>query len=511
MPELINKFLRQFNNFWSGSSLSQKMKLGLVTIIAIISLIMLFIITSRPEYVPLFTNMTYSDAGDVITKLEGIKTPYKISDEGTTILVPAKEVYKTRIQLANEGLPKGGTVGFSDILESTKLGTTDWERQIQYIHALQGELTRTIKGINSVEDARVHIVLPKKSLFIDPESKDTARAAISLKMRPGAGITGEQVRGIIHLVSNSVEGLSTENVIVIDEDGRILSNEMTGTELTQTEYLKHQMSIQMEFKKSLEKSVQTLLEYIFGPGNVAVRATVQMNFDKKYVEKRLFEPVLNEEGIIRSIQELEEYFSGTGNGAEGVPGVEENIGLTYQDKNQETSAYEKREEIRNYEINEINENLEAAPGSIENLSVAVVVNRDLTDDEKIRISNLVESAVGFKPERDTVTVEGIIFDFSLQEEMSKEMELHREQRELMIKRGLLIGAGLLGFMLIFYNRWIAAKRKREEGMVFVPRELSAGAVDLIEEKDPTLKDIEKLVKRKPDNVAQLLRTWLIED
>ena len=130
---------------------------------------------------PLFTNLTYSDAGDVINKLDEIKTPYKISDEGTTILVPAKEVYKTRIQLANEGLPKGGTVGFSDILEKTKLGTTDWERQIQYIYALQGELTKTIKGINAVEDARVHIVLPKKSLFIDPESKDNARAAISLK------------------------------------------------------------------------------------------------------------------------------------------------------------------------------------------------------------------------------------------------------------------------------------------------------------------------------------------
>ena len=130
----INRFLRQFNNFWSESSLSQKIKLGVVLLLAVISLIMLFVITSRPEYVPLFTNLTYSDAGDVINKLDEIKTPYKISDEGTTILVPAKEVYKTRIQLANEGLPKGGTVGFSDLLEKTKLGTTDWERQIQYIY-----------------------------------------------------------------------------------------------------------------------------------------------------------------------------------------------------------------------------------------------------------------------------------------------------------------------------------------------------------------------------------------
>lgn len=462
MPESINRFLQQFNNFWSESSLSQKIKLGIVLLLAILSLIMLFVITSRPEYVPLFTNLTYSDAGDVINKLDEIKTPYKISDEGTTILVPAKEVYKTRIQLANEGLPKGGTVGFSDILEKTKLGTTDWERQIQYIYALQGELTKTIKGINAVEDARVHIVLPKKSLFIDPESKDNARAAISLKMKPGARITAEQVRGIIHLVSNSVEGLSPENVIVIDDNGQILSNEMADSELTQTESLKHQMNIQLEFKQSLEKSVQTLLEYVFGPGNVAARATVEMNFDKKFVERRLFEPVLNEEGIIRSIQELEEYFSGTGAGPEGVPGVEENIGPTYQDTDQEKSEYERRETIRNYEINEIYENLEEAPGSIEKLSVAVVVNRDLTDDEKVKISNLVETAVGFKPERDTITVEGILFDFTLQEEMSKEMELVREQRELMIKRGLLVGAGLLGLILIFYNRWALPREEKEK-------------------------------------------------
>lgn len=512
LPEHINRLFTQLNNFWSESTISQKIKLGIIVLLAIISLIALLIITSKPEYIPLFTNLTYSDAGDVVSRLDELKVTYKISDEGTTVLVPAKEVYKTRIQLANEGLPKGGTVGFSDILERTKLGTTDWERQIQYIYALQGELTRTIKGINTVDDARVHIVLPKKSLFIDPESKDTARAAISLKMKHGAGISSEQVNGIIHLVSNSVEGLSPENVIVIDEDGRILSNELADGELSQPESLKDQINIQHELKQSLEKNVQTLLEYVFGPGNVAVRATVEMNFDKKITEKKLFEPVLNEEGIIRSIQELEEHFSGLGAGAEGVPGVEENIGITYQDVDQEETEYERREIIKNYEINEIYENLVEAPGTIENISVAVVVNRDLNEDEKMQTSNLVESAVGFKPERDNITVEGITFDFSLQDEINKEIESSRVQREMMVKRGLLIGVILLGATLIIYNRWnIARKKRKEEGMMFVPEEISADAIDLTEEKDQTLKDIENLVRKRPENVAQLLRAWLVDD
>jgi len=510
MAEFLSKLWQQFNNFWTKTTPLQKIKIGIIVIAALASIILLVIFTSQPEYVPLFTNLNLNDAGEIIAKLEELKIPYKISNEGTSVLVPIKDVYKTRMQLANEGLPRGGIVGFSEILEKTKLGTTDWERQIQYNHALQGELTRTIKEISAVQDARVHIVIPKKSLFADPQKKDIATAAIFLKLKPTMRLSQEQVKGIIHLVSNSVEGLTPENVTVIDVNGRILSSEITDSQLADSQLVKNQLDLQMTFQQNLENSVQTLLEQVFGPGNVVVRATAQMNFDKKVVEKNLFEPVVNEEGIIRSIQELEEYFKGSGGQPGGVPGVDSNI--TYQEIQEETSEYEKRDVIKNYEINEIRENLVVSPGSVEKLSIAVVINKELSDEDKQKISQLVSSTIGANPERDSITVEGMSFDVSLQEEINKQMELQKEQRQLLLKRALIIGAGFLALLMILYNRWAAARRRKEQEALLAPSEIaSEAAIDLGEEKNQSLKDIERLVKKKPENVAQLLRTWLTED
>ncbi|MCL6451719.1 MAG: flagellar M-ring protein FliF, partial [Acetobacteraceae bacterium] len=263
------------------------------------------------RYAPLFTGLEPQDAAEIVSTLEASGVPYRLGAGGTAVLVPETQVYRARLDMAARGLPRGGVVGY-EIMDRTRLGSTDFEQRISYLRALQGELARTIMRVNGVEQARVHIVLPEESLFIS--EKRPATAAVLLGLRPGVELGREQVQGIVHLVSRSVEALSPDDVTVIDTHGRILSaglgdgGQPAGVALTQ-------LDVARAFESQLAESLETLLQQVFGPANVAARVSAQINFDEKVTEKSLFEPVADQEGMARSVQELEEYFKGEGAGA----------------------------------------------------------------------------------------------------------------------------------------------------------------------------------------------------
>lgn len=512
MTEIISKIKEQISNFWSKTNKTQKIKLGVIIALFITSLTLLIMYTSQPEFTPLYRNLTLTDAAEIKNRLEEMNVNYKIDDDGTTIMVPVREVYDIKMDLAYEGLPKSDIVDFSDVLESSQLGTTSWEREVQYHQALQGELTRTIQSISAVRQARVHIVVPQQTPFIDPDRNNNATAAIFLQQEPAARITPDQVKGIINLVSNSVEGLNPENVSVVDSNGTILSSEVA-EEYTSVETAKNHYDLQFYFQQNLENSVMRMLEQVYGPGNVVVSATAELNFDTQLIESTTFEPVVDDEGIVRSIQEMEEFFEGSGGYPAGQPGVDTNI-PEYQEIEEESSQYERREAIINYEINELREYLEKAPGAIERLSIGVVLNREINQDERESITDLVSASIGFEPERDNISVEGISFDTTLQDEIREQMELQELQRQAMIRRLLIIGALALIAGIILINRWRAAiRRKEEEEELLVTTEQAdeESGTEFKDTKSQKQKDIEKLVNDKPENVAQLLRTWISEE
>lgn len=521
--EKVKRLLQQVSNFWQDRSRAQKIKIIAAGIAFIVIMGLIIYYATKPTYVPLYANLDIKDAAEIVKKLDEAKISHELEDNGKTILVEPKDKYKTRLKLAQEGLPKGNTASFSEVFDKTKLGTTDWERQVQYNQALQGELTRTIEEMAEIESARIHIVQPEKTSFIETEKNFEPTAAVALTMKAGETMDDEGIRGIINLISHSVKGLKPENVTIIDQHGRILSDIPLTPEEISKDAINDQLAIETNFQKQLQTNVQTLLEQVFGPGNVAVRVNSKLNFDKRIVDSKLFTPVDEEdkEGILRSVQELREHFNGTGTVPQGNPGSEENEVKTYQSKTDDNSEYQKSEVIRNYEVNEAHENLNVAPGAVEKLTVSVVVNRDLGEDEKYSIAQMVGNAIGYDPERDQVSVEGIEFNNDLMKTMTEAAE--REQKQKMLKRYLiLIGlaiAGITGFVL--YRRRQARILQQEEEKILAEEFKAAqeAAAAQSEEKDemskPTesriYKNIEKYARRRPEDIAKVLKTWLNED
>ena len=205
----------------------------------------------RPDLVPLFTDMETKDAGEIQAKLKEMKVNHEIGGNGTSILVPSKDVYRIRLDLASQGLPRGNK-GF-EIFDQNKFGATEFQNKVNYLQALQGELARTIEQMSEVEKVRVHIVLPEDSLY--KKNEKPATASIMLKLRPSTQLSREQVKGIVNLVAHSIQGLKPENVTVIDNFARVLNDQNDSPELAGAGTV-----TQIEMTKKIQEDLHNLLK-----------------------------------------------------------------------------------------------------------------------------------------------------------------------------------------------------------------------------------------------------------
>jgi len=230
-------------------------------------------LTQPPEYRVLFSNLTDRDGGPVIASLQQMNVPYKMAEGGGAILVPGNQVYEVRLRLAAQGLPKGSVIGF-ELMENQKLGTSQFLEQVNYQRALEGELTRTIQALSSVQAARVHLAMPKSSVFVREQQKPTA--SVLLTLHPGRVLDGAQVSGIVHLLSSSVPELPVKNVTIVDQGGNLLSGSpdgaaQTGLNPSQLEYLR-------QLEQGLAKRIEDILSPIVGLENVRARVTADVEF-----------------------------------------------------------------------------------------------------------------------------------------------------------------------------------------------------------------------------------------
>lgn len=477
---------------------------------------------SRPENVPLFTNMDAKDAGEVAAKLKEMKVPYEIGNNGSAILVSSKDVYKIRLDLAGQGLPRGNK-GF-EIFDQTKFGTTEFQNKVNLLQALQGELTKTIEQMAEVEKARVHIVLPEDSLY--KKNEKPATASIMLKLKPNTELSPEQVKGIVNLVAHSIQGLKPENVTVLDSYARVL-NDQDDTDLQKLNSKKTltQLELTKKVQDDLQKSTQSLLEQVLGPGKSAVRVSVELSFDQRTVDRQVFEPVVDDKGIVRSSQEASESYKGTSpQQPGGVPGTTSNI-PGYVTTNNNQSQYEKKEVTKNYEINETKEKVVAAPGSIKRLTVAVMIDSNLAAAQQDSITKVVSSAVGFNQARgDSISVERVPFSTELADKQKQEeLELAQAQtRAFWIKVGAAVAALII--LLLFILSYVRRRRAEEEAAAALeegqmipmeePHVLEAANKELTQQdkdRQSQREAITKLAKGKPDEVAQMIRAWLAEE
>jgi len=258
--------------------------------------------SNRPDYRVLYSNLSEGDAAAVVSKLKEMKIPYRLEGAGHSILIPAGQVYETRLQLATSGLPQGGGIGF-EIFDRTNIGMTDFVQHLNYQRALQGELSRTINQFSEVETSRVHLSLPRKSLFVEDQKE--ARASVILKLKQGRSLGRSQVQGIVHLVASSAEGLNPTNITVVDTQGHLLSE--PGDSDPMARLGQSQWEFKTNLEKTLEKRVQTMLEKAVGENRVIVRVSADLDFKQIEETEETFDP---ETPAVRSEQRSEEKTKG---------------------------------------------------------------------------------------------------------------------------------------------------------------------------------------------------------
>ncbi|MDK2793156.1 MAG: flagellar M-ring protein FliF [Deferribacteres bacterium] len=415
LKDIYSQFIEVFNKM----NLMQKVSIIAASAAVVISAIILVVWANKPVYKTLYYNLNQQDAASVIEKLKEKQIPYRLKDDGRTIEVPQNTVYETRIELAKEGVPKGGGAGF-ELFDKTSFGMTEFVQNVNYQRALQGELARTIASLNEVKEARVHLTIPKERLFISEESE--AKAAVILNLN--GSIDRGQVKAIASLVAGAVKGLKIENVQIVDTQGRLLSDFLSedniGVMLSQT---------QLEYTKKRESyiknKVASLLERVLGPNNAVVQVSLEMDFNREEITKEEFDP----NPVLRSQQTTEISSTNTKNVPQGVPGVQSNLAEPNIAANSGNSEYSKTDETQNFEVGKTITKQVKTPGEIKRLTVAVVVNDKIvmeeengkkvqkyvprSADEVERIKNLVANAVGFDENRgDKIEVSNVSFDTS---------------------------------------------------------------------------------------------------
>ena len=379
----------------------------------------IFMITrlSQPQMTVMFSDLSIEDSSAIVNQLESANVPYELHSNGATILVPKSKVLRLRMRLASEGLPVGGSIGYEIFDKAGGLGTTSFVQNINHLRALEGELARTIRSINNVKMARVHLVLPEKQLFAKNNTKPTA--SIVLTMR-GALHQG-QIKAIQHLTAAAVEGLKPENVSIVDGQGKLLATGVDGeSEMFAANSLEEKKT---NLQKQLKNKVEDIVTSIVGPGNAKVQITAELVLDQVTEVTKTFDP---DGQVVRSTRSKEETTASRNTNNDGTTSVGNELptaGAASAGGAKSSEDQNRAEETTNYEISNTSKTIIQKAGSIKKLSVAVLVDGLLTQNAKgevvyaprppeqlEQIAALVRSAIGYDRARgDIVEVANLRF------------------------------------------------------------------------------------------------------
>ncbi|WP_338556651.1 flagellar basal-body MS-ring/collar protein FliF [Erwinia sp. E_sp_B04_7] len=398
---------------------------------AIAIVIAMVLWAKQPEYRVLYNNLSDEDGGSIITQLTQMNIPYQFDDKGGALMVPAEKVHELRLRLAQQGLPKGGAVGF-ELLDKEKFGISQFSEQVNYQRALEGELARTIETLGPVKNVRVHLAMPKPSLFVREQKSPTA--SVTLNLQPGRALDQGQISAIVHMVSSSVAGLPPGNVTVVDQAGHLLTqSDNAGRDLNDAQ-LKYATDVENRYQQRIE----AILNPILGNGNVHAQVTAQIDFNAREQTDEKYQPNSDPtKQAMRSRQTSDSEQLG-GQSAGGVPGALSNQpapantapvttppagqngqangnAATNAAANQASTTTAKagpsntrNDNTTNYEVDRTILHTKMNVGEVQRLSVAVVVNYKsdaagkpiaLTEAQLKQIENLTREAMGYSDKR----------------------------------------------------------------------------------------------------------------
>lgn len=530
---------------------------------AVVALLVVAVLWSRgPEYRVLFSNLEDRDGGAIVTSLTQMNIPYKFSDNGGAILIPADKVHATRLQLAEQGLPRGGQVGF-ELFDNTRFGASQFSEQVTYQRSLEGELGSSIEALHSVQKARVHLAIPRETLFVRERKAPTA--SVLLTLYSGRALSQSQVAAITWLVSSSVPGLAAEDVSVVDQNGRLLTSP-TGEANTDNQH----RSFTHDVEQRAVERIMTLLTPLVGSGNVRAQVSADIDFSRREQTQEVYRPNQNPgEAAIRSQQTSSSVQNGD-DVAQGIPGALTNqpppnpvapIVTPPQGQPEQpaapgaaqpqqtpaaqpqaaanslqtggasatpaTGGTSRHDSTINYEVDRTISHIKDPMGRVRRLSVAVVVNyrpsdegelQPLADTEIQKIQDLARQAMGFDAERgDTLSVINSPFNDGVQAvPVWKDPEAHAMASEVGKWLLILIALFIVWRKIIkpIIDSTMASRvvpppvadrdqeAKRQEQALAQQR---ASEISRYEDNLNTARD---LAKKDPRAVAMVLRTWM---
>jgi flagellar M-ring protein FliF len=548
----------------AGFSSGQKAVVGVAILAVVIGGYLFMSWASKPSYVPLFSNLSSSDAAAITQKLSANKIPYQLGENGEQILVPQNDVYQQRLDMAAAGLPSSGSEGYS-LLDTAGVTTSEFQQQVEYQQAVSDELQQTIESINGVQSAQVNVVIPQESLFATNAASPSASVLVSLQ--PGTSLSAEQVQAVVHLVASSIEGLSPDGVTVVDQSGDVLKAPGSGSANVAAGTMDQQET--QSYDQSLDNSLQDMLATVLGPGNAVVQASAQLNFDQTQVSSQIYNPDHQAPIPVSQANSKETYMgSAAGTAAAGVlggttlptssaPGAAQPTTTTTAKTAKTAKAgaatttttlasagaasavttvpsYTQVGSSQQNVVSEVTKTINSAPGALQRLTIAVAVNNSVKGVSQSEIKSLVSEAAGLEPSRgDSIQVAFVPFDQTATKQAAAQAKAvaSATAKTAMLgeaRDGLVVLAviGLLVFALRRITKTTRAPLALPPG--YEPLELEAGEAY---ESDMTMAlpvavgdvpafasapapvqaevaQIGHMIEQEPQRIAEMLRAWL---
>ena len=524
---------------------NQRIMIGAVGALVVAGLVAALMFSRQPDYRVLFSNLSDKDGGAIVAQLASMNVPYKYTEGGGAIMIPADRIHDVRLKLATQGLPKGAVSGF-EIMENSKFGITQFQERVNYQRALEGELTRSIMGLSAVQNARVHLALPNQNGFFREQQKPSA--SVLLTLYPGRMLDRTQIAGIVHLIASSVPEMLPSAVSVLDDSGKLLSQAPNPDE---SPVDIQQLMYQQQLEKQYTQRILDILEPVVGKGNVKAQVTAELDFSRSESTSEIHAPNQGQApSAVRSQQVLEAIGEKEPVPPTGVPGAVSNqppqtaaapvngAAPVLQAANAENSNIltipgSKRESVTNYEVDKTIKVTRSSTGTIKRMTAAVVVNylpgataegtvvpQALTEAQQAQMLALVRETIGYNSERgDSVNLMNAQFQQDTGR-LASDLPLWQQPETIALAKSVMWPVGLVLAALILalgvVRPILKARKKKEQA------QLDLLAADEIERPalaaplkpgEPTpeelrLQQARALAKQTPIAVANIVKTWV---
>ncbi len=519
--DFLRQLYEQLASIWKSFNLQQRIIIGAGFAVVLVTLLSVSLWQTAPQYQVLFANLQIRDSGEVVEKLKSIDVPYKLGEGGATILIPARRVAETRLSLAQDGLPRGGGVGY-EIFDRSRLGITSFEQKINLKRATEGELARTINQLDEVRWSRVQIVVPEDRLFTEQQQEPTA--SVFLNLMPGLSLNRKQVSAIQHLVASSVAGMQHGSITILDQHANPLAmpsmRELGTAELSTTQF-----ELRSRVESHFQRKIQSMFDRIVGPDKSVVSISVDLDFDRIERTEEKYDP---DGAVVRSEERQKESTTSPSSRPEGVAGISANLptvaplaAASLAGPTRESSST-----VTNFEISKTIAHIIKSPSTIKSISVSVVVDgvyKLITDadgkttreyvsrseDEIEKYKRMVLAAVGSQPER-VAEVINVPLQASATEWERLATVKARERHDLyvaLVKGAITIAILVFIFLLVRY----IIKRALPE-MALIAGKRVGERVDMVAEKEgDIISEVKEMAEDRPNDLAALIKVWVKEE